>query len=176
MRTTHGLLALVAMAMLLAPVTPVQARAGASNAMMLVSDDQGTADQAPPVRPMTDDEKASAGCVVSAIASLGIVGVIGPTEFVMTVVGGLLVPSSTPVLIVGLISTIASMTCGLGATLTPVVLWGWRQFGTDARQSGMALADPVNGTVAWHQGGAGYAPGASGGNTIFVTQSPQTRP
>ena len=58
---------------------------------------------------------------------MGVVYALGPSEFVMNVVGGLIVPSSHPVLFVGLLSTIASMACGAGAAFTPAVLWGWRQ-------------------------------------------------
>ena len=92
----------------------------------------------PEIRPMTDGEKAATGCGISTTAAMGTVYAIGPTEFVMLVVGGLIVPSSSSVLFVGLLGTVASMACGAGAAITPAVLWGWRQLGSQSSQNGAA--------------------------------------
>ena len=118
MKSTSGLMALGAVIALLVLTGPVRAAA-----------DMDAAGPPPAIRPMTDAEKAAAGCVLSAVGTMGIVYAIGPSEFVMNVVGGLIVPSSSPVLFVGLLSTIAGMACGAGAAFTPAVLWGWRQLG-----------------------------------------------
>ena len=92
---------------------------------------------------MTDGEKAAAGCVISTVATMGTVYAIGPSEFIMVVVGGLIVPSSSPVLVVGLLGTIASMACGAGAAITPAVLWAVRQWGDQGGQKAAAAPDPV---------------------------------
>ena len=132
MKSTSGLMVLGALAALIALTGPVRAAGMVAEAPALVVE----AAAPPPVRAMTDLEKAAAGCVISSAATMGLVYAIGPSELVMTVVGGLIVPSSSPVLFVGLISTIASMACGAGAAITPAVLWGWRQVNTPDAQAG----------------------------------------
>jgi hypothetical protein len=122
---------------------------------------------------MNDDEKEGAGCVISAVAGMAIVGAIGPTEFIMTVVGGSLVPSSTPVLLVGLVSTIASMACGLGATLTPVVLWGWRQVSAQDGQVGAAAGDPARRVTPRRDIGSPRAVAAAGQGDLAMTDARQ---
>jgi hypothetical protein len=159
----RGLVTLGALAAVLALSVPAEIAAAATEAPAMVVRGAAAVDLPPPVRPMNDDEKAGAGCVISAVAGMAIVGAIGPTEFIMTVVGGMLVPSSTPVLLVGLVSTVASMTCGLGATLTPVVLWGWRQLGYQDGQVGATATDPVRRGLPRHDHGPGRAVASSGG-------------
>ena len=103
------------------------------------------ADQPPPIRAMNDDEKAAAGCVATAAGTTALVYIIGPTEFVLTVVGGLIVPSSSAALFVGLLSTVTSMACGAAAALTPAVLWVWRHVTEPAGPSVAAAATPRRG-------------------------------
>lgn len=153
MKITTGLMALGALAALMVPIGPVQAASVAQPGPVAVAASAAPADQPPPVRTMTDLEKAAAGCVISSVATMGVVYAIGPSEFVMTVVGGLIVPSSSPVLFVGLVSTIASMACGAGAAFTPAVLWGWRQLGSQSEppgvgQHGAAASSGSGGMVA----------------------------
>ncbi len=148
MKGTSGLMALSAvaagaLAALLVLAGPARAADAAPAATTAVAVATAPADQPPAIRAMTDGEKAATGCVISAAATTGLVYAIGPSEFVMVVVGGLIVPSSSPVLFVGLISTITSMACGAGAAITPAVQWGWRQFAPQNPQQGpAAAADP----------------------------------
>jgi hypothetical protein len=78
---------------------------------------------------------------------MGAVYAVGPSEVIMLVVGGLIVPSSSSVLFVSLLSTMASMACGAGALATPAVLWAVRQ--TDQIAPGSAqLGTSFSGAVA----------------------------
>jgi hypothetical protein len=117
MRIRSGLGALIVLAAVLTGAMPGGAAAGEAL----------TGDSLPAIRPMTDGEAQAAGCVVSSVAAMGATYAIGPSEFIMLVVGGLIVPSSTPVLLVSLLSTMASMACSAGALITPGVLWAWKQ-------------------------------------------------
>ena len=65
----------------------------------------------------------------------------------MIAAGGLLVPSMSSTLWLGLTSTVVAATCALGATATPVVLWAVEQkdniaanVGWQIRQTGAGLA------------------------------------
>lgn len=138
MKGTSGLMALGAVAALLVLTAPARAADAAPAATVPVADGQP-----PAIRAMTDGEKAATGCVISAAATTGLVYAIGPSEFVMVVVGGLIVPSSSPVLFVGLISTITSMACGAGAAITPAVQWGWRQVAAQDDQQAAAAPKPA---------------------------------
>ncbi len=150
MKSKSGLMALGALAALLVLGGPARAATMASEATMVVAESSAASDQPPPIRALTDGEKAAAGCVISAVATMGTVYAIGPAEFIMVVVGGLIVPSSSPVLFVGLISTIASMACGAGAAITPAVLWGVRQMGGQGDAGGQksAASNPVSKSLA----------------------------
>ena len=136
MKSTSGLMALGALATLLVPIGPVRAATVAPEGTVPVAQGPAPADQPPPIRPMTDGEKAAAACAISTVGTMGVVYAIGPSEVVMTVVGGMIVPSSSPVLFVGLISTIASMACGAAAAFTPALLWGWRHLGFQEEKHG----------------------------------------
>jgi hypothetical protein len=153
MKGTSRLMALGVLAMPLVLTGPAQAAAAVPEAAVAAAGGSAAADQPPPVRAMTDLEKAAAGCVVSAGATTGLVYALGPSEFVMVVVGGLIVPSSSPVLFVGLLSTITSMACGAGAAFTPAVLWGWRQLGYPEGQTVAAAADPPHPATTPPDGG-----------------------
>ena len=143
MNSKSGLMALGALAALLVLSGPVQAGTVASTETIVVADGAAAGDQPPAVRAMTDGEKAAAGCVISTVGTMGAVYAAGPAEVVMLVVGGLIVPSSSPVLFAGLMGTIASMACGAGAAITPAALWLGRQIGGSGDQKGASATDPV---------------------------------
>ena len=173
MKSKSGLMAMGALAALLVLGGPARAATVASAGTMVIAENTA-ADQPPAIRAMTDGEKAAAGCVISTVATMGTVYAIGPSEFIMTVVGGLIVPSSSPVLFVGLISTIASMACGAGAAITPAVLWASRQFGDQsAPQKGAAVADPVRQGFARLGSGLSRAAASLGGRDIVVAEAPK---
>ena len=160
MKGTSRLMALGALAMPPVLTAPAQAAAAAvPDAAASAAGGGAATDQPPPVRAMTDLEKSAAGCVVSAGATTGLVYALGPSEFIMVVVGGLIVPSSSPVLFVGLLSTITSMACGAGAAFTPAVLWGWRQLGYPEGQAMAASADPQHPAASPPEAAAGGVPG-----------------
>ena len=164
MRSTSGFVALGALAALLVLNAPALAAAPAPDvsAAGAASAPAGP----PPVRPLSDEEQVALGCLVSAVGMTGAIYAIGPTEFVMVVVGGSLAPSSARHLIIGLITTGVSMACGAGAAFTPAVVRGWRYFtGTDKQPEPAApdaasqhsgKLDPA--TPAWS---AGSAPGSA---------------
>ncbi len=158
MKSTSGCTALGALAVLLVLTGPVRAASVPPDGSAVAA-----ADQPPAIRAMTDTEKAAAGCVISSVATMGVVYAIGPSEFVMNVVGGLIVPSSSSVLFVGLLSTIASMACGAGAAITPAVLWGWRQLGHHEEPQG---GEPQE--TEPHAGEQPAAPAATSGRRGFA--------
>lgn len=88
---------------------------------------QATAVPLPMIRPMNDIEQQSLGCIVSAAATMAATYAVGPSEIIMLVVGGLIVPSSNSVLFASLMATMASMGCIGGATITPLVTRMWRE-------------------------------------------------
>ena len=177
MKSKSGLMTLGALAALLVLSGPVRAATVASEGTMVVA--ENTADQPPAIRAMTDGEKAAAGCVISTVATMGTVYAIGPSEFIMVVVGGLIVPSSSPVLFVGLISTIASMACGAGAAITPAALWVWRQLGDPGDQGGQkaaAAVDPVRKGLTRLGSGLSHAVASLGGrNDLVMAEAPGAR-
>lgn len=108
-----------------------------------VSDENRVEDaQAPAIRPMSDGEQQSAGCIVSAAAAMGATYVAGPSELVMLVVGGVIVPSSSSVLFLSLMGTMASLACAAGATITPLVTRVWRESHQEQGAADAAGAPP----------------------------------
>ncbi len=176
MKSKSGILAMSALAALLALSGPARAATVTAENTVVIAEDLLGADQPPAIRAMTDGEKAAAGCVISATATMGTVYAIGASEFIMVVVGGLIVPSSSPVLFVGLLSTIASMACGAGAAITPAVLWlvrqGGGQNGDTGGQKAAALPSPVH--VGLARLGAGLSRTAAflGGRDVVVAEAP----
>ncbi len=77
----------------------------------------------PPIRPMTDLEKNAVGCLVSGGGALAATYAAGPSELVMLMMGGLVVPSSSSVLFISLIGTITSVACGAGVAVAPLADW-----------------------------------------------------
>jgi hypothetical protein len=87
----------------------------------------GAVEESSAIRPMTDSEQQSMGCIVSAIGTMAAVYAVGPSEIIMLVVGGVIVPSSSSVVMASLLGTMASVGCAAGATITPLVTWAWRR-------------------------------------------------
>ncbi|CAK0744261.1 conserved membrane hypothetical protein [Gammaproteobacteria bacterium] len=80
------------------------------------------------IRPMTDGEKTSAMCVAGATAGMAAAYTAGPSEVIMLVVGGMVVPSSSSVLFLGLFGTIAAAGCTIGALATPATSWLYNHY------------------------------------------------
>ncbi len=68
----------------------------------------------PPVRPLTEGETQSVGCVAGALAGFGGAMASSPIEVAMLSSGATTVVSSTPILALGLIGTIVASGCAVG--------------------------------------------------------------
>jgi dolichol kinase len=79
-------------------------------------------------RPMTDEEKSSAMCVLGATTGMAASYIVGPSEVIMLVVGGVVVPSSSSILFWGLFGTIAAAGCTIGELTTPATSWLYNRF------------------------------------------------
>jgi hypothetical protein len=138
MKIQSGFFALSILSATLVVTGPALAATGAvvPDGVITVAEGQEAAgDQPPAIRAMTDGEKAAAGCVVSGAGALAATYAAGPSEVVMLMMGGLVVPSSSAVLFISLIGTMTSVACGAGAAVTPAVLWAWRQTGDVGQQA-----------------------------------------
>lgn len=118
--------------------------------------DNGGADAAlPPVRPMSEDELQAAGCFGGGLAGFGAAMATSPTEVAMLSSGALIVVSSTPLLVLGLISSIVVAGCAIGNyTVLPAQALvdnfdavGDALFG-GLKQLGIALGDQTGRTIA----------------------------
>jgi hypothetical protein len=77
---------------------------------------------------LSDATKQGIGCLVVGGGALTYATfVAGATETLMIAAGGLLSPSTTPTLWLGLTATLVAGTCSLGAAATPAVLWALEQ-------------------------------------------------
>jgi len=81
-------------------------------------------------RPMTDEERDSAMCVFGATAGMVTSYIIGPSEVIMLVVGGAIVPSSSSILFWGLFGTVAAAGCAIGQLATPATSWLYNHYST----------------------------------------------
>ena len=88
---------------------------------------------------LSDATKQGIGCLATSGVSVGYATFwAGAGESLMIVAGGLLAPSMSSTLWLGLASTLVAATCSLGATATPVVLWAVEQ------------KDNIAANLAWH--------------------------
>jgi len=78
-------------------------------------------------RPMNEEERNSAMCVAGATTGMIASYLAGPSEVIMLVVGGLVVPSSSSILFWGLFGTIAAAGCTIGSLVTPATSWLYNQ-------------------------------------------------
>jgi hypothetical protein len=78
---------------------------------------------------LSEATQAGIGCLVLSSAALAAALWAGPSETVMVAAGGLLVPSGTTPLMVGLTATVAVASCGVGTAATPAVMWFAEQIG-----------------------------------------------
>ena len=79
-------------------------------------------------RPMTAEEKGSAMCIAGATAGMTASYIAGPSEVIMLVVGGLVIPSSSSILFWGLFGTIAAAGCTIGELVTPASSWLYNRY------------------------------------------------
>ncbi len=78
------------------------------------------------IRPMSDGEVTSAYCVGGATTGMAAAYAAGPSEVIMLIVGGMVVPSNSSVLFLGLFGTIAAAGCTIGAVAQPAFSWLYR--------------------------------------------------
>lgn len=81
------------------------------------------------VRPMTDAEVQSTGCLVGAGSAGGVAMYGEASEILALAVGGVGVPSTTGILLLGLLSTVIPAGCGVGGIVTPAVVAAWNGLG-----------------------------------------------
>ncbi len=74
----------------------------------------GDGGKTPAVRPMTEAETQSAGCVAGALAGFGAALATSPAEVAMLSSGANTIVSSTPILALGLLGTIVASGCVVG--------------------------------------------------------------
>lgn len=86
-----------------------------------------------PLRPMTENEKQGAGCLVSSLVSTGITYSVGAVELAQVIAGGTLAPSSPAILFLAVTGTITLAACGMGAILAPTVVWAYEESDVLAR-------------------------------------------
>ena len=149
--TGHGIKVLTVVAVLVAgmPATgwalPPQAGVTIGIANVVVAQasqtagDQSAASATADAGGLSDATKQSIGCVVTSGSALSYaVFWAGASESLMIVAGGLLAPSMSSTVFLGLTSTLIGSTCALGAGLTPLVLWAAEQ------------KDNIAASLAWH--------------------------
>ena len=132
---TKGLVAAAAVLVLSVPIqgwaaAPQASAAAAAGIGNMVVAQAAAADSAAPADQggLSDATKQGIGCIVGATSALGYAAyVAGATETLMIAAGGLLAPSVTPTLWLGLTATVAAATCSMGAAATPAVLWAVEQ-------------------------------------------------
>jgi|GEM_PF-3084089 len=73
--------------------------------------------------PMSDAAAMGVGCLVAGSSSLAAAYALGPTELMMLATGAVIVPSSSSLLFLALGGILGAGTCGVGAALTPSVMW-----------------------------------------------------
>ncbi|KOR33088.1 hypothetical protein TI05_03155 [Achromatium sp. WMS3] len=77
------------------------------------------------IRSMNSAEQQSVGCMVGAASAMALAYTIGPSEVIMLMSGGAIIPSSASVLFTSLVATMASLGCIGGAIVTPLAVWSW---------------------------------------------------
>lgn len=80
------------------------------------------------LRAMTDEERDSAMCILGATTGMATSYIVGPSEVIMLVVGGVVVPSSSSILFWGLFGTIAAAGCAIGELATPATSWLYHRY------------------------------------------------
>lgn len=167
-----GFGALGALTALLVLGGPAQAADKLPEELAVVAATATPADPPPAIRDMTEDEQAGAACVASSIGMTSFIYAFGPSEFMMLVVGGVIVPSSSSVLFVGLLTTISSMACSAGAALTPIAMWGWRQLTNPGGQAKAAGDDPTRpGTGRSDSAASGAGEPATAGRALVSVET-----
>jgi hypothetical protein len=73
--------------------------------------------------PMSDVAAQGMGCFVATTSSLAAAYAMGPTELMMLVTGAVIVPTTSSLLFIALGGILGAGACGVGAALTPSVLW-----------------------------------------------------
>lgn len=91
-----------------------------------------------PGAPITDSEKQAYGCLTGVGTATALTLVGGPTETVLVVAGGVLVPTSLVVLWLSLTGTVLAAVCAGSALATPGIIRLW-----DYYHSVFKLAPPL---------------------------------
>ncbi|KOR31154.1 hypothetical protein TI04_02325 [Achromatium sp. WMS2] len=73
--------------------------------------------------PMSDAAAEGIGCLALGTPTVAAAYALGPTEIMMLITGAVIVPSSSPQLFIPVLGILGGAACGVGASLTPSVLW-----------------------------------------------------
>jgi hypothetical protein len=128
--------------------------------------------------PMSDAAAQGIGCLALATPVMAAAYSFGPTEIMMLVTGAVIVPSSNAQLFITLGGILGAAICGVGASLTPSVIWAVER---------MNWTDPASNTNATLQSGQGglmkvaadsapIAPTAPTTPTVITQASPASPP
>jgi hypothetical protein len=109
------------------------------------SKDEEAAKAPPPIRPMTETEVQSAGCVTGALAGLGASMASSPMEVAMLSSGATTIVSTTPLLGLGLLATIVGAGCGIGSLIAVPMM----AFMNNVGEIGHEALDTVEQQVTW---------------------------
>ena len=101
-----------------------------------------------PLRPMTENEKQGAGCIVSSLVSTGVTYSVGAVELAQIIAGGTLVPTSPAILFLAVTGTITLAACGMGAILAPTLVWVYEESDVLTRMARETMAAWVAEDVA----------------------------
>jgi hypothetical protein len=122
--------------------------------------------------PMSDAAAQGIGCLALATPVMAAAYSFGPTEIMMLVTGAVIVPSSNAQLFITLGGILGAAICGVGASLTPSVIWAVER---------MNWTDPASNTNATLQSGQGglmkvAADSAPIAPTVIAQASPASPP
>ncbi|CAK0780050.1 membrane hypothetical protein [Azospirillaceae bacterium] len=104
---------------------------------------------------MPDNVVAGLGCAAMATTAMAAAYLSSPTEVIMLIAGGLLVPSSSSLLALSLTSTLVGGSCAIGALATPGVLYLADQAGPISEQVAYQIGRVGSGVASLFGGGRG---------------------
>lgn len=126
-----------------------------------------------PIRPMTETEMQSGGCVLGAVSSFGAAMATSPMEVAMLSSGATIIVSNTPMLGMGLLATIVASGCSIGSFVAvPAVAFvsNFSAIGNSVIDTLTQGVSTIGGTVRDALGqGVVWALGGSSGATVGTT-------
>lgn len=121
---------IVALALVSAPAGPVMAgppthaHHGATGAIVAEPGEERDRTQ-PVLGPLTGSERQGYGCLIGGGTALALSALGGPTETILVVTGGTLVPTGSLLLWTALTGTVVASVCAASALVAPVAVRLW---------------------------------------------------